>query len=498
MPRAKKEDRHMKFSTMITGAACIAVAVAAVATAQPTNITDTTAGTAVNNGTVGVGEYVGYSTGINSGFGDVLGATSQLHLDSSEAGQLNVGMVLGPAGFVDRGVIYLDTMPGGFTSTVPMTDDTDTLRKMISGLSSNQSADLVFAPGFEADFAIAFNEFFAGVWELRSGTLHGYTTNAYINSSDGKLSYEMNLPMWDIGMLPGHTLKYISTYGNPLAGDGGDFVRSDEFHGVAASTVTNGNPGTNTVTLASGDYNTFVSYGDSIERGPMIIQDDKVATATNDGTINEDEYIGYSLGINGSFADVMGNRSFLHLDSDPDGNIHIGLRRGPGSFSDHAVLYFDSVPGGPTDTTTLTDTGDALRAMISGTSTNGSSDLTFAPGFAPDYAIGFNGGFAAFWKIREGTSHQYLFTVDYNSVGSDYEMNMKMSDIGSKPGQSFKYILTYGNANAGEGVFRSDEFHGVKPSTVTGGNPGTNAVVLADGDYNVFQSVNPATLLVVR
>lgn len=63
--------------------------------AQAATITDTTSDTATNDGTVntGTGEYVGSTTGINSGFGGVIGQGSTLHIDSSSTGALNIGLI---------------------------------------------------------------------------------------------------------------------------------------------------------------------------------------------------------------------------------------------------------------------------------------------------------------------------------------------------------------------------------------------------------------------
>ena len=64
-----------------------------------------------------------------------------------------------------------------------------------------------------------------------------------------------------------------------------------------------------------------------------------------------------------------------------------------------------------------------------------------------------------------------------------------LDEIGLSRGDSFKYLLTYGNAESGTGVFRSDEFQGVSTNSVTGGNPGNDPVSLGEGDYNTFTSV---------
>src|SRR5262245_41874680 len=45
-------------------------------------INDTTPGTASNDGTINPGEYVGFSSGINNGFGNIIGSASKMYVDS--------------------------------------------------------------------------------------------------------------------------------------------------------------------------------------------------------------------------------------------------------------------------------------------------------------------------------------------------------------------------------------------------------------------------------
>jgi hypothetical protein len=246
--------------------------VASVAYAVPIIIDDVTSTTATNDGVVNVGEYVGLSTGINSGFGDVIGANSELHVDSDALGALNFGLVSGGGGLNDAAVIYLDTQPGGHSSTSVFTDNADGLRAAISGLGTGGGQSVLnFAAGFEADYAIAFEQNFAGVWELVAGASHNYITTANLNPAGnaGAGQWEMNLTLADIALNPGESFKYVVTYLNS-----GNAFRSDEFHGVQQATVPSGNPGNNPVTLATGDYNTFNSFqpivpGDDLSWGKV-------------------------------------------------------------------------------------------------------------------------------------------------------------------------------------------------------------------------------------
>lgn len=247
----------MKFKH-IGWSALAVLLVATVAYAVPIIIDDVTSTTATNDGVVNAGEYVGLSTGINSGFGDVIGANSELHVDSDALGALNLGLVSGGGSLFDAMVIYLDTQPGGFGSTAGFTDISDGLRAAISGLGTGGGQSvLTFAPGFEADYAIAIEQNFAGVWELVNGAQHNFIVSANLNpvGNAGAGQWEVNLTLADIALNPGESFKYVATYLNSS-----NAFRSDEFHGVAQATVPGGNIGANPVSLSAGDYNTFNSF----------------------------------------------------------------------------------------------------------------------------------------------------------------------------------------------------------------------------------------------
>lgn len=243
---------------------CIAaLTLAGPSLASPISIVDTTAGSATNDGSIGVGEYVGSSTGINGGFGNVIGSEATLGVDSSVSGALHFGLTRGSSGFGNQGVIYIDSVAGGFDSTIPLTDTDDGLRRMMSGSSPNNSSDLTFAPGFTADYAIGIQNDFAGLWLLQAGTNHIFVKSVNLTSvppSDPNApAFEMDLLLSDIGLVPGGSFKYIASYGNVFDGGGDEFFRSDEFQGVAQSTVPSGNIGSGSLSLAEGDFNTFTS-----------------------------------------------------------------------------------------------------------------------------------------------------------------------------------------------------------------------------------------------
>jgi len=193
------------------------------------------------------------STGIHSGFGDVIGDTSRLLVDSGECGQIVFGFDLGPADWNDAIVVYLDVGPGGFSNLVSLTDQGDGLRKAISGASGTDEAPLDFSNGFTADYAIALDKDFGGVWRLTADGSFPYLDGALTTLAPwtaGAGTVEVGLDMSQVGLSPGDRFGYLATYISETA------YRSNELHGVDADEVT-GNPGVASVTLGDGQYLSF-------------------------------------------------------------------------------------------------------------------------------------------------------------------------------------------------------------------------------------------------
>ena len=115
------------------------------------------------------------------------------------------------------------------------------------------------------------------------------------------------------------------------------------------------------------------------------------------------------------------------------------------------------------------DRGDPGRAAISGSSAGGdNADLTFAPGFGADYAVVIEPGGANLFRVVEGGAHEFLrslTTAPSSGFGAacSREMNgFSMADLGSQPGNPFRWVVTLLNPN---NAFRSNEFQGVAAST---------------------------------
>jgi hypothetical protein len=216
-------------------------------------ITDTTIGTATRDGVINAGEYVGGFAGVNNGFGNVIGSQSTLYIDSSLSGQLNFGFQRGLGTFPNNNVIviYIDSKSGGFNSTANFTDTDDGGRRAISGYDVNQGrSTLTFANGFNADYAIAIQPSFAGLFELIEGGSHNFVAPVSGDgfNNDGNRATEVQMTLSNLGMAQGGTLKYIATYISDTA------FRSNEFNGVSSSSFGGG---WNPVTL--NDFHSFQS-----------------------------------------------------------------------------------------------------------------------------------------------------------------------------------------------------------------------------------------------
>src|SRR5947208_11828680 len=112
-----------------------------------------------------------YSGNGNSGFGGPIGLGSLTLTDdgTTVSGTVNKG----PNGFNDVLVLYIDSVPGGFSDTSGFADGADGLRKAISGFDGggNRSV-LTMTALFGADYAIALgpaSDSYGGLWQVANG-----------------------------------------------------------------------------------------------------------------------------------------------------------------------------------------------------------------------------------------------------------------------------------------------------------------------------------------
>ena len=184
---------------------------ASPAFAAISTLVDSTANGAANNGTVDSGEYIASSAGINSGFGNVVGSGARLHVDSDNVGNIYLGLVTGGGSFDAAMVVYIDSVPGGYSSTGSFDDTGDACRWAISGYDGSNRSVLTFASGFQADYAICMDPAFAGVWQLAGSGPHPFVVSASRTTTTSS-HFEMNLTLSNIGLAAGGGFKYVTTY----------------------------------------------------------------------------------------------------------------------------------------------------------------------------------------------------------------------------------------------------------------------------------------------
>ncbi len=244
------------------------------ASAVPVSTLDTTPTGAVADANIGVGEYIHSETGIGSSFSNSFGTNSQLFMDS-DATTLYIGVNMFAAlnSTDDVGVIYLDTTTGGFSTTTGLVGNGNNNENAIAAnLIGGASADLTFATGFTADYAITIEgNGFIGLYAIdnnANGTpdfidgygLGGGSFNHIISglSSNDERVHEIAIPLATLGLAQGGTINY---FGTVLSGS--SLHRSNEFFGVASNTIVGvNNDGFNNIavndfSLAEGDFSSF-------------------------------------------------------------------------------------------------------------------------------------------------------------------------------------------------------------------------------------------------
>ena len=147
-----------------------------------------------------------------SGFGGTVGNGSISVSDN----ETTVTFVLnrGAGNFTNALVIFIDSKAGGFSTTSGFTDQSDGLRKAISGLYGTNRSALTFPEGFTPDYAIAFDKGFGGLWTLQNGTSHTYitSTNLAPTNSETSATYTVTATKADLGITGGVTFKFLATY----------------------------------------------------------------------------------------------------------------------------------------------------------------------------------------------------------------------------------------------------------------------------------------------
>jgi hypothetical protein len=159
----------------------------------------------------------------------------------------------------DAFVMYIDSKNGGVPNTSTYTDETDQLRRAISGVNGSNRSLLNFASAFQADYAVAFGTgvnsshssapYFGGLWSLDANTLSfisaiGLDPNNSVTSS----IYHFSITKSAINFST--SFKFVITYLNY-----DNAYRSNEGYGLGFNRATSsdiyGNPGYNSVSLSN-------------------------------------------------------------------------------------------------------------------------------------------------------------------------------------------------------------------------------------------------------
>jgi hypothetical protein len=264
------------------------------------DITDRTIDGATTDGEILAGEYFASLAGINAGWGDLIGRESVLHVDSDIDGRLSLGIDGNtPWPQLSRlgAVVYLDTEPGGFTSTLPLTDNgsgSDPGRALASGvgLTVAVGSSLHFADGFTADFALVLqdgigvlyrlgvphHEFVSGALLDAPSDLFGGDAFAYRRAVADPTMREVSLRVQDLGLAPGDEIRMVAT----LA-DADDGHRANEFAGVAPGGWWDAQPTlTSAVQLRPGEFVRLLS-------APQYC----TADANRDGVVNSQDFVAF-------------------------------------------------------------------------------------------------------------------------------------------------------------------------------------------------------------
>jgi hypothetical protein len=157
-----------------------------------------------------------YAANGQSGFSGFLGLGSAT-VSESPAGDITfaqtVGGPNGPSLDGNVTVFYIDSVAGGFSDTSTFTDTGGTTMNAdhvaISGFnSSNQREMVTFAPGFQADYAVAFQDGYLDLFQLVSGDTLTYLTGIGHNGGD-PLSF--TFPASSIGLSATQGFSFVGT-----------------------------------------------------------------------------------------------------------------------------------------------------------------------------------------------------------------------------------------------------------------------------------------------
>jgi hypothetical protein len=141
---------------------------------------------------------------------------------------------------------------------------------------------------------------------------------------------------------------------------------------------------------------------------------------------------------NTAWGGAVGGGSLTVSDSGAD--ISFTLNRGPGNLDNVFVLYLDTVAGGFADTTGFSDAADGGRSAVSGWSGTQRSTLNFASGFAPDFAVSIENGYASLFQLASGGNGSLGWQTGAPQSGANnsatYGLTFGYASLGLSAGES--------------------------------------------------------------
>lgn len=196
----------------------------------------------------------------NTGFGNVIGESSMSINDDGTT--VTITFTKGSSNFGNEMVIYIDSKSGGFSNTANFADPDagDKLRRAITGagiFSGGTRSVVNFPNGFQADYAVAVNTGFGGLWELVNNASFPFVigTGKPDDATDAEFTITFNKTNIGLGSGDELVFRFLVTYLDAFGGGG--VFRSDEGYGVG---LPSDNPGTSDVT-----YTSYFEYPSGLE-----------------------------------------------------------------------------------------------------------------------------------------------------------------------------------------------------------------------------------------
>jgi len=189
------------------------------------------------------------------------------------------------APFNDIVVLYIDSKPGGFTTTANFTDIADGGRKAVSGYNGTERSTVTFPPSFTADYAIIIKNDFAGMFELVENGSHTFIPTTNFNINENQYDFEVNYTDLET-TLNANSFKFVATYISDTA------FRSNETIGKSTAT-SDANIGYGALT-----FNTYFRVNDGKQGGKAASQDEGLWSSASTWENGNSPLLGDEVSIN--------------------------------------------------------------------------------------------------------------------------------------------------------------------------------------------------------